>query len=193
MRASTVLTVASLTLGSLACPSEKRPPPAPVQATPPPEPAREIVALGPLKFSLPEGFSVVQNLGSSLMLRHTSDLTVTLGISHKTDPVKDESTIDTFLASAETELAKLNEARVARETRTLPGSTRTVRGVVAHTVDRNGTPVNERREMWVLSDGPAIITASFIFLEDAPASVAGVEQMLELLREAADAMSKAAP
>ena len=119
---------------------------------------------------------------------HSLGLTVTIGLSGKSEPEKDEKTIVAFLAQAQTELKKLAEARVSAETRTLPDSSRVIRGVVAHTVDRKGTPVNERREMWVISEGPAIITASFIFIEDAEGSAAAVDYVLRMLRDAIDAL-----
>ncbi len=191
-----------LSLSLLACPSKKEPPAevvaAPVQVVEaPPEPEvpeptiGPTATLGPLQLVLPMGFIVVSEQPNSVLIRHISDLTVSLGFAGKTKGSRDEKTIDAFLAKAETELKKINEAKVRRETRTLPNSSHVIRGVVAHTVDANGTPVNERREMWVLSDGPAIITASFIYLEDAPAAAAAADQMLEVLRESADALSEA--
>ena len=109
--------------------------------------------LGPLPLVLPGGFGVVQQAPNTLVLRHISDLTATIGIAGKSDAAQDEKTIADFLSGAKAQLGKLTDARVSTETRTLPNSAHVLRGVVARTVDRRGTPVNERREMWVFSDG----------------------------------------
>jgi hypothetical protein len=181
-----------LALLLVACPSEPQPPP-PKAVQPKPDPVEGgHVELGPLKLTLPGGFGVLQQGPNTLLMRHISDLTVTIGISGKTDEAKDEKTINAFLATAETELGKLTDAKVSRETRTLPNSTRVLRGVVAHTIDRRGTPVAERREMWVLTDGPAIITTSFIFIEGSPSSTGAVDATLQMLRDSIEALTSVA-
>ncbi len=182
---SVVTLVAVLT----ACPSDKpKPPPASVAevAHNVPEPPRvRYEAVGALKFKVPDGFARVQNENNVLELRHVTDLTVRIGVVPRADPAKDVATVDEFLKGAEAELGKIKDAKVARETRTLPNSARVLRGVVAHTMDLAGpTPAPERREIWVTTDGPQIVTASFILLEGAPVSARALEQILDMIREA---------
>ena len=148
-----------------------------------------LVELGPLKLKLPGGFGIVQQGPNTLLMRHISDLTVTIGISGKTNETQDAKTIDAFLTKAESELSKLTDAKVSRETRTLPNSTRVLKGVVAHTMDRRGTPVAERREMWVVTDGPAIVTTSFIFLEGSGSSVRAVDAVLLMISDSVEALA----
>lgn len=190
--------ISMLCLALTACPDEpKPPPPAPPPAqvsAPKPAPVEGAkVMLGPLPLELPGGFAIVQQTPNTLLLRHISDLTATVGISGKSDAAKDEKTITDFLAGAEAQLSKLTDAKVTPVTRTLPNSPRVLRGVVAHTVDRRGTPVNERREMWVFSDGPLIVTVSFIYIEDAPSAARAVDAVLSMVRDAIDAVSGPAP
>lgn len=145
--------------------------------------------LGPLPLVLPGGFGVVQQAPNTLVLRHISDLTATIGIAGKSDAAQDEKTIADFLSGAKAQLGKLTDARVSTETRTLPNSAHVLRGVVAHTVDRRGTPVNERREMWVFSDGPLIVTVSFIYIEDAPSAARAVDAIFGMVRDSIDAVT----
>lgn len=180
-----------LCLALTACPDEPKPPPAIAPKPLPLEGAK--LMLGPLALALPGGFAIVQQAPNALVLRHISDLTATIGISGKSDAAKDEKTITDFMAGAQTQLSKLTDAKVSAVTRTLPNSPRVLRGVVAHTVDRRGTPVNERREMWVFSDGPLIVTVSFIYIEDAPSAVRAVDAVLGMVGDAIDAVSGPAP
>ena len=181
-----------LCLALAACPDAPKPPP----PTPPPvialkqSPAEKApLTLGPLSLTLPGGFTIVHQTSNTVLLRHISDLTATVGISGKTDAAKDEKTIGDFLAGAQAQLSTLTGAKVSPATRTMPNSSRVLRGVVAHTVDRRGTPVDERREMWVFSDGPLIVTVSFIYIEDAASAAHAVDAVLGMVRDSIDAVS----
>lgn len=143
-----------------------------------------VVVLQGLRLMVPDGFEVIAQTKSTVMLRHITDLTVTLGVTASSDPSKDAQTIDAFLKTAQLQLSALSEATVTPVSRVLPGTKRALRGVTAHTVDRRGTVLNERREMWVMTAEPLIVTASFIYLEDAEASKAAVEFVMVMLRDA---------
>ncbi len=142
-----------------------------------------VVELQGLQLTVPEGFEIVAQTKSTVMLRHITDLTVTLGVTPSSDPAKDAQTVDAFLKTAGQQLSALSEAVVSPANRLLPGTKWQLKGVSAHTVDRRGTAVNERRDMWVMTAGSRVVTASFIYLEDAEASKAAIEFVMAMLRD----------
>ncbi|MBL9038208.1 MAG: hypothetical protein JNG84_06840 [Archangium sp.] len=156
--------------------------PSPPPATTPTAPAPMVhrgKKIGPLVVSIPEGFSVVDEMPRSLLLRHSSDLTATLGVSMRGSPLQDEQSIMAFLTDAETNLKKIENGTVTRVVRMLPGTKRPLRGLVAFTTDTTvKPPTKEKREFWVLTDAPVIVTASFIYVEGDSTSAAALEKVL---------------